>query len=309
MLNTIVNIANFNLYNLRNSVQLYHIDESLLTQIPQPKPKKELSHVALMGLDMGDDAVEVIKHDDFMSQVMTDLGLKTLAKASSEVAKLDEFFAQVGALAEAKSTAKDGSINSILYLRFDILRSTWQVHGYEFSNLRRMKRIGGLNFNMLSVKSIRIMNRFAMKILGYQEIYARKVKATGNLDVANQKQVNVIFAVLLALLNDLVEARVDKGCTQPAQVVRVDRFFDKLVKLKVRDKTYDVPNLTSFLAYKNESNYIDVKRLATATGEFVRNHYLKSFGTNKKNKMTGAADQNNAVPVALQKKKDKVGFP
>ena len=98
---------------------------------------------------------------------MTDLGLKTLAKATSEVAKLDEFFAQVGALAEAKSTAKDGSINSILYLRFDILRSTWQVHGYEFSNLRRMKRIGGLNFNMLSVKSIRIMNRFAMKILGY----------------------------------------------------------------------------------------------------------------------------------------------
>ena len=72
--------------------------------------------------------------------------------------------------------------------------------------------------------------------------------------------------------------------------MRVDRFFDKLVKLKVRDKTYDVPNLTSFLAYKNESNYIDVKRLATATGEFVRNHYLKSFGTNKKNKMTGAAD-------------------
>ena len=48
-----------------------------------------------------------------------------------------------------------------------------------------MKRIGGLNFNMLSVKSIRIMNRFAIKILGYQEIYARKIKASGNVDVAN----------------------------------------------------------------------------------------------------------------------------
>ena len=54
-----------------------------------------------------------------------------------------------------------------LFLRFDILRSAWHVHGYEFSNLRRMKRIGGLNFNMLSVKSIRIMNRFTKKILGY----------------------------------------------------------------------------------------------------------------------------------------------
>ena len=76
-------------------------------------------------------------------------------------------------------------MNKTLFLRFDILRSAWHVHGYEFSNLRRMKRIGGLNFNMLSVKSIRIMNRFAIKILGYQEIYARKIKASGNVDVAN----------------------------------------------------------------------------------------------------------------------------
>ena len=54
-------------------------------------------------------------------------------------------------------------------------------------------------------------------------------------------------------------------------MVRVDQFFDKIVKLKVREKSYDVPNLTSFLAYKNETNYIDVKRLATATDEFLRN--------------------------------------
>ena len=47
-----------------------------------------------------------------------------------------------------------------------------------------MKRIGGLNFNMLSVKSIRIMNRFAVKILCYKEIYARKVHASGtNIDI------------------------------------------------------------------------------------------------------------------------------
>ena len=50
----------------------------------------------------------------------------------------------------------------------------------------------------------------------------------------------------------------------------------------MRRKAYDVPNLTTFLAYKNESNYIDIKNLATATGEFLRNQYLKSFGTSKK---------------------------
>ena len=76
----------------------------------------------------------------------------------------------------------DGVATEKEYLRFDIIRSAWQVHGYEFSNLRRMKRIGGLNFNMLSVKSIRIMNRFAQKIIGYREIYARKVSSIGNLD-------------------------------------------------------------------------------------------------------------------------------
>ena len=45
ILSTIVNIANFNLYNLRNSVTLHHIDEKMLRQVPQPKPKKELSHI------------------------------------------------------------------------------------------------------------------------------------------------------------------------------------------------------------------------------------------------------------------------
>ena len=107
LLSTIVNIANFNLYNLRNSVQLHHIDESLLTQVPQPRPQKELSHLSLMGLDMGDDAIEVIKHDDFIQQVLTDLGLKSLIKATKDVAQLDQFFAQIGALAVKKPTAKD----------------------------------------------------------------------------------------------------------------------------------------------------------------------------------------------------------
>jgi len=38
-----------------------------LKQGQQPQPKKELAHIALMGFDTGDDAVEVIKRDDFYS--------------------------------------------------------------------------------------------------------------------------------------------------------------------------------------------------------------------------------------------------
>ena len=46
-----------------------------------------------MGFDTGDDAVEVIRREDFYKQVMKDLGLSSLVKATKEVAKFDEFFA------------------------------------------------------------------------------------------------------------------------------------------------------------------------------------------------------------------------
>ena len=53
------------------------------------------------------------------------------------------------------------------------------------------------------------------------------------------------------------------------------------MNLKVRKGETEVPNLSSFLAHKNQSSYIDAKRLATATGEFLRSQYLQSFGTAK----------------------------
>ena len=147
---------------------------------------------------------------------------------------------------------------------------------------------------MLSVKSIRIMNRFAVKILCYKEIYARKVHASGtNIDIKKQKTVNVVFAVLLALFNDLVEVSAAK-----AQLVRTDQVYEKFLKLKVRKKAYDVPNLTSFLAYKNDSNYVDVKRLATATDEFMQNQYLKSFGTIKKKSLCLDEKRSSSLPNA-----------
>ena len=90
LLGNIVRIANYNLYNLRNNIQVLHVDQGLLSQVSSNHGKsKELPHTALMGLDMGDDTVEVIKREDFISQVLSDLGLHALTKTTAEIANLD----------------------------------------------------------------------------------------------------------------------------------------------------------------------------------------------------------------------------
>ena len=72
--------------------------------------------------------------------------------------KFEAFLSSIGALANKTGW---NEADSTKVIRFDILRAAWQVHGYEFSNLKKLKKINGINFNMLSVKSIRIMNRFS----------------------------------------------------------------------------------------------------------------------------------------------------
>ena len=65
-------------------------------------------------------------------------------------------------------------------------------------------------------------------------------------------------------------------------VLKSEKFYTKMVNMKIRKGAYDVPNLSSFLAHQNDTSKVDIKRLATATGEFLRNQYLQSFGTTKK---------------------------
>ena len=68
-------------------------------------------------------------------------------------------------------------------------------------------------------------------------------------------------------------------------MIHTHRFFAQLVQLKVRKNSNEVPNLCGFLTSQStESAYIGVKRLAMAVNEFLRNEYLKSFGT-RKNKL------------------------
>ena len=50
--------------------------------------------------------------------------------------------------------------------------------------------------------------------------------------------------------------------------MQVSAFYERLVKLKIRRGSYDVPNLTQFLAYKKSASCIDVQRLVFACEEF-----------------------------------------
>lgn len=85
--------------------------------------------------------------------------------------------------------------------------------------------------------------------------------------------------VMLALFDEIIENL--KVGNQTVPIIPAQLFYRKLMNLKVRKSETEVPNLSSFLAHKNQSSYIDAKRLATATGEFLRSQYLQSFGTAK----------------------------
>mgnify|MGYP000433278566 FL=1 len=89
----------------------------------------------------------------------------------------------------------------------------------------------------------------------------------------------MLMIVMLALFDEIIE-NLQVG-NQTIPIIPTQLFYTKLMNLKVRKSATEVPNLTSFLAHKNGNTYIDAKRLATATGEFLRSQYLQSFGTAK----------------------------
>ena len=79
MLEELVKVANKNLYNLANSVQRYHIQDSLLNSVSFSARTCDTvadgpPHKSLNGFDLGDDNVEVILRDDFYESVLNDLG-------------------------------------------------------------------------------------------------------------------------------------------------------------------------------------------------------------------------------------------
>jgi len=72
------------------------------------------------------------------------------------------------------------------------------------------------------------------------------------------------------------------GETKVALLPR-DKFYATLAKLKIKTGTKNIPNLSRFLHLNDQSpDQLLVKKLVRVIEEFLRNHYLKSFGYKKR---------------------------
>ena len=218
MLKSIVNVANDLLYNLANSVKLYNVQSSQLKMI-RPSDNNQLPHSSLAEFNLSDDEqVEILLREDFYSQVLADLSMQELSEKADEVAKLENLFLEIGVLALCKAASVGATQNNEKYvLRFQVLAASWQALGYRFSNLKRLRKINGLNFNMLSVKSIRILNRLSARIQAYEKTYMSRASSS-SLERFEQKNVNLVSAVILVLFNDIIEHDGPQGSNSVIQV-------------------------------------------------------------------------------------------
>ena len=100
------------------------------------------------------------------------------------------------------------------------------------------------------------MNRFTAKIAQFQEIYVRKLDSKKMTTIKEQK-VDIVSLVLHAVFGELIENTFEYQRAIP--VIKTENFYDKLVKLKVKQSVDEVPKLTQFLSYKNNNSLIEVK--------------------------------------------------
>ena len=172
------------------------------------------THCTLVDFDSGSDTIEVIYLSDFYGRVIKDLGFgKSVKEAPAEMKKMNYWLASIGALTEIVSSQNEGEQRTRA-IRFDVLRSAWLLHGYQFSNQKKLRKMHGMNFNMLSVKSIRIMNRFSSKISKFHALYRKRIENSqsnhlnlqdNNRSRGSMKPKDDLLAVILILFAELVE--------------------------------------------------------------------------------------------------------
>ena len=95
----------------------------------------------------------------------------------------------------------------------------------------------------------------------------------------------MISIVILAIFDELITDRTDSDSTRP--IMSTELFYKKLVRMSVKRNERGVATLTAFLAYKSQDGKIDleaidVRRLATVTGEFMKSEALRSYGVTKR---------------------------
>ena len=111
---------------------------------------------------------------------------------------------QIGALAYCNTTALYGQ----KVIRLAILISALEVHGYQYSDYSIRVLPSELDFDSLSLKSKRIMNRFAKKISLFHQLYLKK-RDKVEQGIIRSKNIDTISIVLLALFDDMIENQQD----------------------------------------------------------------------------------------------------
>ena len=97
---------------------------------------------------------EVIYRTDLYGKVLNDMGLKSYVDIPQETAKLDTCLDVIGALA-----VDTESLSSTKFIRLEVLISAMRIHGYSYGGLNLATKMQGVDFRMLTPKSMRIMNR------------------------------------------------------------------------------------------------------------------------------------------------------
>ena len=77
------------------------------------------------------------------------------------------------------------------------------------------------------------------------------------------------------------------GSETKMQILQLAKFYETLAKLKIKKVVAEASNLSRFLS--SGSAFIVLKKLVKVIEEFLRNHYLKAFGYQKKRLVEGPA--------------------
>ena len=223
------------------------------------------------------------------------MNLKRYVDIPEEAQKLEQMLIEIGALATKKI---DDKVIKVILL--EILLSAMGVYKYDYAGVA-LGKIRGINWRTLEPKSIRCLNRMTRQAAVFQAQYQEK--ANEGVNVTIHQIVGAMFK------GQIEKKKISRGIDDSAsigtvgtktnnskvniieteiQVIRTKSFYATLVKLKIKKKYTENPNLSDFLKM-NEQNkdLLLFKKLVKVIEEFLKSHYLKSFGM-KKNKLLNA---------------------
>ena len=192
-----------------------------------------------------DLTVEAITAEELFVNLISSLDLAEWAtNNSAELIAVNTLLKKLGAVATL-TVDRDTMV-----VRLEILVAALQVHGYDYGNFTIIENKTNLNTDLLDAKSKRIMNRMTYKVRAFKREYFKKLDSK-QVEQIRYKHVDLVSIVILAIFDVLIQDKTDNVGTRP--VLPTHLFYQKLVRMAVKNTEQDAPNLTVFLAYKNNN--------------------------------------------------------